>query len=96
MKLDPLSLQLFVSVIEEGTVAAAAARHHMAAAAVSKRISELEFQPMSSPGLADSDQRSAAIRPTDQRRYHALGGSIARKVQNVGIALVCIARFGDF
>ena len=30
-------------------------------------------------GLADSDQRSAAIRPTGQRRYHALGGSIARK-----------------
>jgi DNA-binding transcriptional LysR family regulator len=44
MKLDPLSLQLFVSVIEEGTVAAAAVRHHIAAAAVSKRISELEFQ----------------------------------------------------
>jgi DNA-binding transcriptional LysR family regulator len=44
MKLDPLSLQLFVSVIEEGTIAAAAARHHIAAAAVSKRISELEFQ----------------------------------------------------
>src|SRR5438552_7608893 len=44
MKLDPLSLQLFVSVIEEGTIAAAAARHHIAAAAVSKRISELEVQ----------------------------------------------------
>src|SRR5471030_2765143 len=35
MKLDPLSLQLFVSVVEEGTIAAAA---------VSKRISELECQ----------------------------------------------------
>lgn len=44
MKLDPLSLQLFVSVVEEGTIAAAAAREHIAAAAVSKRISELECQ----------------------------------------------------
>jgi DNA-binding transcriptional LysR family regulator len=44
MKPDPLSLRLFVSVIEEGTIAAAAARHHIAAAAVSKRISELEAQ----------------------------------------------------
>lgn len=42
MKLDPVSLQLFVSVIEEGTIAAAAKREHIAAAAVSKRLSELE------------------------------------------------------
>lgn len=44
MKIDPLSLQLFVSVIEDGTIAAAAARHHIAAGAVSKRVSELEAQ----------------------------------------------------
>jgi DNA-binding transcriptional LysR family regulator len=44
MRPDPLSLRLFVSVIEQGTIAAAAARHHIAAAAVSKRISELEAQ----------------------------------------------------
>jgi DNA-binding transcriptional LysR family regulator len=44
MKLDPLSLRLFVSVVEEGTIAAAAAREHIAAAAVSKRLSELEDQ----------------------------------------------------
>lgn len=44
MKLDLLSMRLFVSVIEEGTIAAAATRHHIAAAAVSKRISELESQ----------------------------------------------------
>ncbi|MCQ2993735.1 LysR family transcriptional regulator [Pseudomonas syringae] len=42
MKLDPVSLRLFVSVIEEGTIAAAAEREHIAAAAVSKRLSELE------------------------------------------------------
>jgi DNA-binding transcriptional LysR family regulator len=44
MKPDLLSLRLFVSIIEEGTIAAAASRHHIAAAAVSKRISELEGQ----------------------------------------------------
>jgi DNA-binding transcriptional LysR family regulator len=44
MRPDLLSLRLFVSVIEEGTIAAASARHHIAAAAVSKRISELEGQ----------------------------------------------------
>lgn len=42
MKIDPVSLRLFVAVMEEGTIAAAASREHIAAAAVSKRISELE------------------------------------------------------
>lgn len=42
MKLDPVSLRLFVAVMQEGTIAAAAMREHLAPAAVSKRISELE------------------------------------------------------
>jgi DNA-binding transcriptional LysR family regulator len=42
MKLDPVSLRLFVTVVEEGTIAAAAEREHIAAAAVSKRLSDLE------------------------------------------------------
>jgi DNA-binding transcriptional LysR family regulator len=42
MLLDPRTLQLFISVVEEGTVAAAATREHIATAAISKRISELE------------------------------------------------------
>ncbi|MES1163500.1 MAG: LysR family transcriptional regulator, partial [Rhizobacter sp.] len=42
MKLDPVSLRLFVAVMEEGTIAAAALREHLAPAAVSKRVSELE------------------------------------------------------
>src|SRR3954466_6231946 len=40
--IDPLSLKLFVTIVEEGTIAAAAGREHIAASAVSKRISELE------------------------------------------------------
>ncbi|MFN4351130.1 MAG: LysR family transcriptional regulator [Hylemonella sp.] len=42
MKLDPVSLRLFVAVMEEGTIADAATREHIAASAVSKRLSELE------------------------------------------------------
>ncbi|BCZ81196.1 LysR family transcriptional regulator [Paraburkholderia terrae] len=42
MKLDPVSLNLFIAVVEEGSIAAAAEREHIAAPAVSKRISALE------------------------------------------------------
>ncbi|HEY6006706.1 MAG TPA: LysR family transcriptional regulator [Geobacteraceae bacterium] len=42
MIIDPVSLKLFVTIVEEGTIAAAADREHIAASAVSKRISELE------------------------------------------------------
>ena len=42
MKLDPISLRLFVAVMETGTIAAAAAREHLATAAASRRISDLE------------------------------------------------------
>jgi DNA-binding transcriptional LysR family regulator len=42
MRLSIYSLQLFVAVVEEGTIAAAAERENIAASALSKRISELE------------------------------------------------------
>ena len=42
MIIDPLSLKLFVTIVEEGTIARAAEREHIAASAVSKRMSELE------------------------------------------------------
>jgi len=42
MIIDPLSLKLFVAIVEEGAIAAAADREHIAASAVSKRIKELE------------------------------------------------------
>lgn len=41
-KLDPLSLKLFVAVIESNSITAAASLHHIAATAVSKRIGDLE------------------------------------------------------
>jgi DNA-binding transcriptional LysR family regulator len=42
MRLDPVSLKLFVTVLEEGTIAAAAERENLVPAAVSKRLSEIE------------------------------------------------------
>ena len=42
MKLDPISLKLFVRVVDEGTIAGAAELEHIAAPAVSKRLKELE------------------------------------------------------
>lgn len=42
MKLDLLSLKLFVRVVEEGTIARAAEREHIVAAAISRRLSDLE------------------------------------------------------
>lgn len=42
MKLDPVSLRLFVDIVETGSISAAAERSHTAASAVSKRISDLE------------------------------------------------------
>src|ERR1019366_10803337 len=44
MLLNPKSLQLFITVVEEGTIAAAASREHIASAAISKRVSELEAE----------------------------------------------------
>jgi DNA-binding transcriptional LysR family regulator len=42
VRLDPVSLRLFVAVVETGTILAAAEREHVAASAASRRISELE------------------------------------------------------
>lgn len=42
MKIDFVSLRLFVSVAEESSIAAAAAREHLVPSAVSKRLAQLE------------------------------------------------------
>lgn len=41
-RLDLYTLQVFVTVLEEGSIAAAATREHIASSALSKRLSELE------------------------------------------------------
>ncbi|MGN1055721.1 MAG: LysR family transcriptional regulator [Comamonas sp.] len=42
MRLDPVSLRLFVAVMEEQAIARAAVREHIATSAASRRLSELE------------------------------------------------------
>ncbi len=42
MRLDPVSLRLFVAVMETGAIARAAAREHIVASAASRRLAELE------------------------------------------------------
>jgi len=42
MKLDPVSLRLFVAVMEDGTIAGASTREHIAPSAASRRLAELE------------------------------------------------------
>jgi len=44
MKLDPVTLRLFVAVMEESAIARAAAREHIAPSAASRRLAELEGQ----------------------------------------------------
>jgi DNA-binding transcriptional LysR family regulator len=42
MRIDPYSLELFISVVEEGSIARAASRSHIAPSALSRRIADLE------------------------------------------------------
>lgn len=44
MKLDPVTLRLFVAVMEESAIARAATREHIAPSAASRRLAELEAQ----------------------------------------------------
>lgn len=69
MRLNLYSLQLFVAVVEEGTIAAAAAREHIATSALSKRISELERQ-VGTPLLI---RRARGVEPTEAGRNLARG-----------------------
>lgn len=58
--LDPLSLQLFVAVCEEGNIARAAAREALVASALSKRVAALEAE-VGVPLLA---RRRRGVEPT--------------------------------
>ncbi|KHK55818.1 LysR family transcriptional regulator [Ralstonia sp. A12] len=42
MRIDPYSLELFISVVEEGSIARAASRNHIAPSALSRRVADFE------------------------------------------------------
>ncbi len=60
VRIDPTTLTIFLTVVEERSLARAAERHFMAASAVSKRISDLE-DVLSARLL---DRHSGGVRPT--------------------------------
>jgi DNA-binding transcriptional LysR family regulator len=60
VRIDPTTLAIFLTVIEEQSLARAAERHFMAASAVSKRISDLE-DALCAQLL---DRHSGGVRPT--------------------------------
>ncbi|MCD8504618.1 MAG: LysR family transcriptional regulator [Burkholderiaceae bacterium] len=74
-KLDPLSLKLFVSVIESSSITAAASMHHIAATAVSKRISDLEHLF----GTTLLQRTNRGVHPTDAGKALV---SLARRALN--------------
>jgi DNA-binding transcriptional LysR family regulator len=75
MRLDPISLRLFVAVMEEGTISAAATREHLVPAAVSRRLSDLE-STLATPLFERSNKGTQATPAA-----HALLG-LARGVLN--------------
>lgn len=60
MRIDPVTLKIFLTVIEEGNQARAAERHYVATSAVSKRITDLE----DALGVQLLERRSIGVRPT--------------------------------
>ena len=60
MKLDLLTLKLFIRVVDEGTIARAAELENIAAAAVSRRLSELEEKL----GLVLLNRTNRGVTPT--------------------------------
>ncbi|KAF1044793.1 LysR substrate-binding domain-containing protein [Xylophilus sp.] len=72
MKLDPISLRVFVAVMEEATIAAAAAREHIAPSAASRRLSELE-DALGTPLFARSNKGVAPTAAAQALLHRARG-----------------------
>jgi len=68
-RLDIYTLQVFLTVIEKGSIAAAAELEHIAPSALSKRLSSLE-QTLNSPLLI---RHARGVEPTDAGRALARG-----------------------
>ena len=71
MKLDPVSLRLFVAVMEENTIAAAAAREHLAASLSKYKlpvdITILPELPKNPVGKIDKPSLRKTLTATDPR-----------------------------
>ncbi len=67
-RIDPYSARLFLSVIEEGSIARAAAREHIVPSAVSRRLAELES--MFQVSLVERSAKGARPTPAGEALAH--------------------------
>ncbi len=82
MRFDLTTLRLFVAVVEHGSIAKAAELEHIVPSAVSKRLSDLEFQL----GVALLTRQHAGVTATPA------GEALARHARDVIRTLDCIPR----
>ncbi|MBM3531010.1 MAG: LysR family transcriptional regulator [Alphaproteobacteria bacterium] len=75
MKLGPTSLRLFISVVEERTIAKAAEREHIAPSSVSNRVSELGARAQHRAPCAQQQGHPAHPGRGDTRQSGARGAS---------------------
>jgi DNA-binding transcriptional LysR family regulator len=96
MRIDPYSLELFISVVEEGSIARAASRNHIAASALSRRLSDLEAavgMPLlirSHGGVALTEAGREAF--ARAQSLHAQLQTFAREVQSLGAEIAGVVR----
>ncbi|QBR02995.1 LysR family transcriptional regulator [Paraburkholderia pallida] len=96
MRIDPYSLELFISVVREGSIARAASRNHIAPSALSRRIADLE----SAVGLPLLIRSHGGVELTEAGRQayaratalHDQLQSFAREVQSVSGQIAGIVR----
>ncbi|RQZ11053.1 LysR family transcriptional regulator [Burkholderia sp. Bp9031] len=96
MRIDPYSLELFISVVQEGSIARAASRNHIAPSALSRRIADLEAA-MGVPLLIRSP---SGVELTEAGRHafsravsvHDQLQSLAREVQSLSGQVAGVVR----
>ncbi|WP_027818101.1 LysR family transcriptional regulator [Paraburkholderia bannensis] len=96
MRIDPYSLELFIAVVEEGSIARAATRHHIAASALSRRMADLESaigMPLlirSHGGVALTEAGREAF--ARAKSLHAQLQTFAREVRSLGGEVAGVVR----
>lgn len=96
MRVDPYSLELFISVVREGSIARAASRSHIAASALSRRMADLE----AAIGLPLLIRSPSGVELTEAGRHAFLRAvtvhdqlqSLAREVQSLSGEVAGVVR----
>ncbi len=96
MRIDPYSLELFLSVVEEGSIGRAASRAHIAPSALSRRIADLEaavgvpLLTRSPSGVELTEAGRHAV--THARAVHQQLQTMAREVQSLAWQVAGVVR----